>query len=77
MRLLLHSPGRGRYGARALTWTLDLAQGSMSRRAVADGVVAGCDVAALQASEMGRPIYERLSFQTVVRYAYVDPVPGA
>jgi len=51
---------------------------AMTARAVADGVVAGCDVAALQASEMGRPIYERLGFQTVVRYAaYVDPVLGA
>ena len=50
----------------------------MTARAMADGAVAGCDVAALQTSEMGRPIYERLGFQAVVRYmAYVDPVPGA
>jgi len=46
---------------------------AMTARAVADGVVAGCDVAALQASEMGRSIYERLGFRTVVRYAaYID-----
>jgi GNAT superfamily N-acetyltransferase len=55
-------PARGRgYGA------------AMTARVVADGVHAGCDAAALQASEMGRPIYERLGFRTVVNYvAYVD-----
>ncbi len=48
---------------------------AMTARVVADGLIAGCDAAALQASEMGRPIYERLGFRTVVRYAaYVDPV---
>ncbi|HEY8869615.1 MAG TPA: GNAT family N-acetyltransferase [Candidatus Limnocylindrales bacterium] len=50
---------------------------AMTARVVADGVVAGCTVAARQASEMGRPIYKRLGFRTVVRYAaYIDSVLG-
>ena len=45
---------------------------AMTAGVVADGIDAGCDVAALQASSMGRPIYERQGFRTVVRYtAYV------
>ena len=47
---------------------------AMTSRIAADGAAAGCDVAILQASEMGRPIYEQLGFSTVVEYrAYIDP----
>jgi len=59
--------------------TLESARGrgygaAMTQRVVADGVAAGCDVAILQASPMGLPIYERLGFRTVVEYmGYVEP----
>lgn len=54
---------------------------AMTMRIVDDGAAAGCDVAILQSSDMGLPIYERLGFRTVVEYVgYVDPVslsPGS
>ena len=49
---------------------------AMTMRIVDDGAAAGCDVATLQASDMGRPVYERLGFRTVVEYfGHVDPRP--
>lgn len=48
--------------------------GAMTMRIVDDGAAAGCDVAILQASDMGRPLYERLGFRTVVDYfGHVEP----
>jgi GNAT superfamily N-acetyltransferase len=41
---------------------------AMTARIVTDGLAFGCDTAALQASELGRPIYERLGFTVDVRY---------
>ncbi len=47
---------------------------AMTERVAADGAAAGCDVAILQASAMGLPIYERLGYRTVVEYdGYVEP----
>jgi predicted GNAT family acetyltransferase len=48
---------------------------AMSRRIVADGADAGCDVAVLQSSAMGYPIYQRLGFRTVVEYRAFVAVP--
>ena len=47
---------------------------AMTMRVIDDGAATGCDVAILQASDMGLPIYERLGFRMVVTYrAWIDP----
>ncbi len=51
---------------------------AMTARVAADGAAAGCDVAILQASDMGRPVYERMGYRTVVEYmGYVEPGSSA
>ena len=47
---------------------------AMTERIAVDRAAAGCDTAILQASDMGRPIYERLGYRTVVEYVgFIDP----
>jgi hypothetical protein len=41
---------------------------AMTWHAVREGMHAGCDVSILQASEMGRPIYERMGYRHVAPY---------
>jgi hypothetical protein len=48
---------RGRGYGEAMTW-----------QTVNAGIDAGCSIAVLQASDMGRPIYERMGFRTVTTY---------
>jgi GNAT superfamily N-acetyltransferase len=49
---------------------------TMTRRILADALATGCDVAILQSSDMGRPVYEALGFREVVAYrAFIDPEP--
>ncbi len=46
---------------------------AMTMRIVDDGAAAGCDVAILQSSTMGQPVYERLGFRTVSEYfGYIE-----
>ena len=40
----------------------------MAWRAVLDGRAAGCTLGYLQASKMGRPIYEKMGFRVVGEY---------
>lgn len=47
---------------------------AITERVGADGAAAGCDVAILQASPMGQPVYERIGYRTVVEYdGYTEP----
>jgi len=42
---------------------------AMTRRAIADGRTTGCTLGYLQASKMGRPIYERMGFRVMEEYS--------
>jgi ribosomal protein S18 acetylase RimI-like enzyme len=57
---------RGRGFAEAMTWHV-----------IREGAAAGCTVATLQASDMGRPIYERMGFRYVAPYkTFARPEPS-
>lgn len=58
---------RGRGFGEAMTWHV-----------IREGVAAGCRVATLQASDMGRPIYERMGFHFIAGYkTFVRPAAPA
>jgi ribosomal protein S18 acetylase RimI-like enzyme len=42
---------------------------AMTRRAISDGRSTGCTMAYLQASKMGRPIYEKMGFRVLEEYS--------
>ena len=47
---------------------------AMTERVASDGARDGCDVAILQSSPLGRQVYERLGFRTVVAYdGWIEP----
>jgi GNAT superfamily N-acetyltransferase len=47
---------------------------AMTARVIDDGASAGCELAVLQSSDMGFPIYEGMGFRTVVSYrGWVEP----
>ena len=51
--------------------------GALTMAAVAAGAARGCDVAGLQSTEPGFPVYVRLGFETVVEYrVWVSPRHG-
>lgn len=52
---------RGNGLGEAVTW-----------EAVKEGIDAGCDVASLQASAMGRPVYQRMGFETPLHYVHFE-----
>ena len=49
---------------------------AMTMRVALDGRAAGCDLAILQSTQLGYPVYERLGFETVVEYDQWAP-PGS
>lgn len=55
-------PARRRGFGAALTWA-----------AVAAGQQARCEIASLQASTLGRPVYEKMGFSHVLEYAHLVP----
>jgi ribosomal protein S18 acetylase RimI-like enzyme len=50
---------------------------AVTSRIVADGVARGADLAYLQSSEAGYPLYESMGFRTVETWTYLCSTPGA
>ncbi len=57
--------------------TLEVFRGSglgeaITWEAVKGGIDAGCDIASLQASAMGQPVYQRMGFETPLHYVHFE-----
>lgn len=51
---------------------------AITRAAMQEGIARGCDAVCLQASSLGRPVYERIGFQVIGEYVtYFPSVPDA
>lgn len=71
-------------GVAGLYWiaTVESARGhgygeAITRHAAAEGQARGCDIATLQASPMGRPLYERTGFTVIGDYVTYVPADAA
>jgi ribosomal protein S18 acetylase RimI-like enzyme len=50
---------------------------AVTSRIMADGVDRGADLAYLQSSEEGYPLYQSMGFRTVETWTYLSTEPGA
>jgi GNAT superfamily N-acetyltransferase len=50
---------------------------ALTARAAMDGIEDGCTISYLQASDMGRPVYEKMGYRVVEEYQYWVPASAA
>lgn len=77
-QLVVHQGVAGLY----YVGTMEAARGkgygeAITRAAIAEGQARGCDLVCLQASPLGRPVYERLGFEVIGEYITYVPSEDA